>query len=60
MPVRHLHQTLLSILPTIVLFLLELTIVAQISSLASQHKWRKKSPLAEKFHFQFHNVESTV
>ena len=40
MPVRHLHQTLLRILPTIVLFLLELTIVAQISSLASQHKWR--------------------
>ena len=33
MPVRHLHQTLLRILSTIVLFLLELTVVAQIQAL---------------------------
>lgn len=59
MPVRHLHdQTLLRILPTIVLFLLELTIVAQFQAFRV-NKWRKKSPLAEKFHFQFHDVEST-
>ena len=66
MPVKHLHQILLRVLqsllnflpfPPIALFLMELTIVAQFQALRV-NKWRKKSPLDEKFLFQFHNVES--
>ena len=43
--------------PPIALFLMELTIDTQFRPLRV-NKWRKKSPLDEKFLFQFHNVES--